>query len=295
MCKLLIYMNTERYIERKSLIYETTVEYAKWAINHVLGCIHSCSYCYAFKNARRFGQVKDRDCWKTFKIVINALDILNKELPRLKDKIGEDFIHLCFSTDPFMYNRVMNTLFTEVEILSLHIIKLINDHGLKAATLTKGYYPKGIIDFQLSEENSYGISLSSLDNQFRVKHEYNSAPYSIRLDSLKMLHLYGLKTWVSIEPYPTPNIVEQDLEKLLAEVAFVDRIVFGRMNYVPAVNEYPKFQEFYNSCALKVAEFCEDSGIEYYVKKGTVVLEKETDFKHYTTKYSYTVGKLDYV
>ena len=273
-------MNTEqRYIERKSLIYETKVEYAKYAINHILGCKHSCSYCYAYKNCRRWGQVKDREDWEDFKIVKNALAILKEELPKWKEKIGEDFIHLCFTTDPFMYDRENNNLFSAVEISSLHIIKLINDHGLKVETLTKGYYPKAIVDFNLSKANSYGITLTSLNEQFRIKHECGSANYRMKISSLKMLHYYGLKTWVSIEPYPTPNILEQDLQELLNSIAFVDRIVFGKMNYVPEATNYPQAKEFYNRCVLEVVDFCEGLGKEYYIKKGTLTVnDKELGY-----------------
>ena len=263
-------MNTDRTIERKKLIYETKVEYVKYALNHIKGCAHGCSYCYAYRDCRRYNQVKDRADWTNFKIVINALDILKKELPRWKDKIGKDFIHLCFTTDPFMYDKNTNNLFTEVELLTLHIIKLINDHGLRAETLTKGFYPNGIIDFNLSTKNSYGITLSSLDEQFRLKYEGDSAPYKRRIDSLRMLHQYGLETWVSIEPYPTPNLVQQNLQELLDSVDFVDRIVFGRMNYVPEVTNYYGSTLFYHECALEVAIFCIESGKDYHIKKGTI-------------------------
>jgi len=39
------------------------------------------------------------------------------------------------------------------------------------------------------------------------KFEPFSAPYSLRVASLKYLHEKGFKTWASIEPYPTPNFI----------------------------------------------------------------------------------------
>ena len=48
-----------KYIQRKSLIYKTAVEYGDYTINHVFGCAHGCKYpCYAFLMAKRFGKVE---------------------------------------------------------------------------------------------------------------------------------------------------------------------------------------------------------------------------------------------
>jgi DNA repair photolyase len=52
-----------------------------------------------------------------------------------------------------------------------------------------------------------------------------------RIKALKILHEKGCKTWVSIEPYPTPNIIEQNLSAILNAIGFVDKIIFGRLNY----------------------------------------------------------------
>ena len=39
----------DNYIQRKSLIYKTGVEYGDYTINHIQGCSHGCKYpCYAF-------------------------------------------------------------------------------------------------------------------------------------------------------------------------------------------------------------------------------------------------------
>lgn len=103
-------------MERKSLIYKTGVEYGDYTLNHVNGCSHGCKYpCYAFMLAKRFGKVKTYDEWLNPEIAENALEILDKELPRFKDKIK--ILHLCFTTDPFMYG------YNNVEKMSLEILK----------------------------------------------------------------------------------------------------------------------------------------------------------------------------
>jgi DNA repair photolyase len=167
-----------KYITRKSLLYKTKVEYGDYTINHIEGCAHGCNYpCYAMLMAKRFGRVRTYEDWLSPKLVKNSLELLDIELPRLKDKI--DNIHLCFTTDPFMYNM------DEVVDMSLRIVKKINDLGIKCSVLTKGILPIELSEF--SKSNNYGITLISLDEDFRNKMEPYSAPYVMRIESLRAL------------------------------------------------------------------------------------------------------------
>lgn len=84
-----------------------------------------------------------------------------------------------------------------------------------------------------------------------------------------MPHGSSIEFHVSMEPYPTPNIHEQELIPLLEKIGFVDRIIFGRTNYNKAVSSYPKSKEWYNDCVRQVVSFCRSRGIECYIKKGT--------------------------
>lgn len=247
-------------ITRKTLLYKSGVEYSDFTINHVLGCAHGCKYpCFAFLLKKRFGEVKDFNDWCQPKIVANALELLDREIPRLKDKINS--VHLCFATDPFMFG------FDEIATLSIDIIGKLNEYGIPCSVLSKGILPPQLAYF--SDKNEYGITLVSLSEDFRKQFEPNAAPINERLAALKCLHDNGSKTWVSIEPYPTPNIFEQDLEELLDAVHFVDKIVFGKWNYGRAAG-YLKWKPFYNSCAQEVIDFCYLHDIDCYIKKGTV-------------------------
>ena len=195
-----------KYIKRSSLLYKTGVEYGDYTINHIQGCAHGCMYpCYAMAMAKRFGKAKTYEEWCEPKLVENALEILDAEIPKLRDKI--ESVHLCFTSDPFMYG------YEEVAEMSISIIRKLNDAGIKCTVLTKGLLPIALAE--LSLENEYGITLVSLDEDFRREMEPNSAPFAQRIQALKALHDVGCKTWVSMEPYPTPNFVEQDLKVLL--------------------------------------------------------------------------------
>jgi DNA repair photolyase len=262
--------NNLAYVTRKSLLYKSKVEYADYCINHVEGCSHGCNFpCYAFNLAKRFGKVKTYNDWCKPKLVKNALELLDKEIPKYKNDIK--FVHLCFMTDPFMYK------YPEIVDMTLKIINKLNSNGIKCTILTKGIYPKSLSNTnKYSDENEYGITLVSLDPKFKEKFEPYSAPYKGRIKSLKILHDAGLKTWVSMEPYPTPNLVKQNLIEILKEISFVDNIIFGKLNYNCESTAFKENKIFYEIQARIVEEFCKKNGIRYHIKYGTKMIDNKS-------------------
>ena len=250
-------------IKRKSLLYRSGVEYADFSINHVEGCAHGCNFpCYAMMMKKRCGIIRSYKEWLRPKIVANALELLEKEIPRYKDKIK--FVHLCFSTDPFMYK------YPEVADLTLKIIERLNKDNIRCTVLTKGIYPKTLSNTdKYGRNNEYGITLVSLDEKFNKRFEPYSASYKVRIKSLKYLHDKGLKTWISMEPYPTPNLAEQNFSKILEEISFVDKIIFGKLNYNVKSSQFDTGGNFYQECAETLIEFCGNNGIDYHIKYGT--------------------------
>ena len=247
-------------IKRKSLLYRSGVEYADFCINHVEGCAHNCNYpCYARQMARRFGR-KDSE-WTKPKLVENALELLDKEIPKYKGEI--EFVHLCFMTDPFMHK------FKEVEDMTLRIIEKLNKNGIRCSTLTKGIYPKGLTENKYNRLNEYGITLVSLDEEFKRKYEADSAEFLGRIKALKYLHDNGLRTWISMEPYPPPKLAKQNLRKILEKIKFADTIIFGKLNYNVVSSMHGENKIFYEKCANEVIEFCKSNNIDYHIKFGT--------------------------
>lgn len=253
------------YITRKTMLYVTGVEYGDYTMNHIQGCAHGCLYpCYAFLMKKRFGQVKDYDTWLEPYLVSNTLDLLDKEIPKLKDKITS--VQLCFSTDPFMYG------YDEICKMSIDAIKKLNDAGIKCVILTKGILPKDLA--KLSDENEYGITLITLNEEYRKKLEPHAAPIEERIAALERLHEIGKKTWISMEPYPTPNIINQNLNEILDRVSFSDKIIFGRTNYCKEVTTYADYKNFYNQKVDEIITFCTNHDIEYYIKEKTVTKDE---------------------
>ena len=254
-------MGIIKTIKRNTMLYKTGVEYGDYTINHIQGCAHGCKYpCYAMSMAKRFGKAKTYEEWCEPKLVENALEILDKEIPKYKDKIKS--VHLCFTSDPFMFG------YDEISEMSIAIVKKLNNADIKCTVLTKGILP--IVLSELSPENEYGITLVSLDENFRKEMEPNTATYDKRINALKALHDAGCKTWVSIEPYPTPNFVKQDLREILDAISFCDKIIFGRLNYNKKVSEYKDYKKFFNDCAQTVIDYCNENNKKYHIKDGTI-------------------------
>lgn len=243
------------------MLYKTGVEYGDYTMNHVLGCSHGCLYpCYAFLMAKRFAKVSSYDQWCMPRLVNNTLELLDYEIPKLKSKITS--VQLCFTTDPFMCG------YNEVGAMSIAAIKKLNEAGVRCNVLTKGLLPIELSEQSL--ENEYGITLISLEETFRKKVEPGASSYANRISALKSLHDKGCRTWISIEPYPTPNIISQDVIHILNAISFVDKIIFGRMNYSKEVTAFAANKCFYNQQVDIVVDFCKKNNIEYHIKTGTM-------------------------
>ena len=151
--------------------------------------------------------------------------------------------------------------------LSSKAIDLINDYGIPCVLLTKGVLPDALKT--KDSRNQYGITCVSLSEEFRERMEPGAAPLDERIGALETLHDTGCRTWVSMEPYPTPNVFEQELIPILERVGFVDRIVFGRTHYDKRTSGYAELDSFYREAAATVRYYCDLHAIDCHIKKGT--------------------------
>ncbi|MCE1248082.1 MAG: radical SAM protein, partial [Firmicutes bacterium] len=260
-------------------LYKSKVEYGGWTVNHIQGCSHGCLFpCYAFMMSKRFGRVKSYEDWLHPEIVENAESILKAELAKLYTSI--DHIHLSFMTDPFMYDVESGGLNTEVKKTSLGIIRIINQYGIPVTVLTKGFYPEELLKNDYLKDNFFGITLVSLNEDFRRRIEPYTAPYEARIESLRKLSEAGYNTWVSIEPYPTPNIDSSasDIIPLLERIKFVKKLVFGKLNYNVTSGLFTDNDMFYENTAQTIIDFCDKHSIELCIKKSTPLCRNENIF-----------------
>ena len=60
-----------------------------------------------------------------------------------------------------------------------------------------------------------------------------------------------------------------NLNKILNKISFVDKIIFGKLNYNCESKAFENNEIFYEECAQKVIEFCKKRNIDYHIKYGT--------------------------
>lgn len=240
-------------IRQEKLLYKANEEAGIYTIDYIQGCPSSWDVVMKEKIFSQY-----QEC--TTKIVENALELLDKEIPKYKSEIK--FVDLCPETDPFMYG------YKEIADLTIDIIEKLNKNGLKCTVKTKQKLPNNIN--YLSKDNEFGITLVSLNEDFRREYEPGSSPYLERINSLRNLHDNGFKTFVSIDPYPTPNVINQDYNDLLKAISFVDKIIFGMPQLDSEENKVEEYKKFYKDLTNKTIEYCNKNYIRYAIKNSVV-------------------------
>lgn len=204
-----------------AIIYEPrgkAREYSPLACNLYAGCEHGCTYCYApnilHKDQIDFCQAKPRN---------NILCLLEKDCIKWQDP--KDIVLLCFTCDPYQ------PIETE-HYITQKAIYMLNMHGFPVQILTKGGL-RATRDFELlakNPKNAFSVTLTHDNPDISKQWEPVAALPQERIESLKLAHNMGIKTWVSFEPVIDPQAVYRLIE---ITRSFVDLYKVGKMNYHP--------------------------------------------------------------
>jgi DNA repair photolyase len=236
------------------IIYEPrgkAKEYAPLAANLYRGCSHACTYCYApaatFCSRERFsgpGYVQPRR---------DVLTALEKDARQLAGDPRE--ILMSFTTDP--YQRAEKRL-----KLTRMALKILMSNYLTVTILTKGGVWGLERDMDLltrNWHNTWSVTLTHDDSAVSRAWEPGAALPEDRIESLRIAHSAGLKTWISFEPVIDPEAVYRLLE---ATAPFVDFYKVGKLNYHPRAREinWPEFCERVESQLKRL-------GKPYYLKQ----------------------------
>lgn len=206
-------------------------EYGDLAINIYTGCPHRCFYCFAPTVLR-----KDRE---TFHTIVQPRKYIVEEVRKQleKEKITGKLVHLCFTCDPYPTGYDSTP--------TREIIQLLKESGNHAQILTKG---SGRRDFDLlSKGDWYGVTFDGSDQPARE---------AVKISDLKEARNCGIYTWVSFEPV----INADNVLRLMAELAFVDVMKIGKLNYHPSDIDWNWFGH-------KAEMSCKALGVEYYIKE----------------------------
>ena len=231
------------------IIYEPkgrAKEYGDLALNIYNGCSFGCTYCFAPMVLK-----KDRETFH--KIIRQRENFLQKvERDCQLDLFEDRRVHLCFTCDPYQ------DIDLELE-LTREVLKLFKKYNINFKILTKGGL-RAARDFDLYKPgDSFGSTLTFLNDFDSDEWEPNAPDPVLRHAALRMAHMKGIKTWVSLEPVIDP---EQSLDIIKATHTFVDFYKIGTINYNDRKKEID-WKDF----GTKAIELLEGYGKEYYIKE----------------------------
>jgi len=155
-------------------------------MNLTVGCAHACAYCYTqgYSIYPGAGRVQYYE---------NAYDWLVKELPRKRKRPTAIY----FSPSSDLFQPI-----PEVLDLGLKIIRLLFDHEIGVAFLTKGRIPEEHLRLLLSRPELVRaqIGLITLDERILKTFEPGAPPADVRLEQAARLIEGGVSTQVRLDP-----------------------------------------------------------------------------------------------
>ncbi len=190
---------------------------ADYAVNPYRGCSHGCLYCYApfvINESREWGTFVD--------VKRNIPTVLAKEL-RLKQS---GTVRLGSVTDP--YQRVEQRY-----QLTRMCLEQLKKAGVHVIIQTKSDLVVRDIEIFEGMDIDVGMTVTSLDEDFRKIFEPGAPSLSNRLDALEKLNDAGVNTWAFIGPLlPNENDDMDGLEELAdrLKAAGVSEIYLDKLN-----------------------------------------------------------------
>ncbi len=211
-------------------------EYSPYACNLYIGCSHRCIYCYAphtlqKKAADYFGKPEPRK------------DILKLLEADLKKNTYTEQVLLSFVGDCYCDSADGGATTREA-------LKLLNAYHVPIAVLSKGG-KKMLRDLDIFKEFgdriTVGTTLTFLDEKKSQYWEPFASTPSDRLETLKILHDNGIKTFASLEPTIEPDESLKLIRKTL-ELDCVDHYKIGKINNYGASDKWQDWAQYLEDC-----------------------------------------------
>lgn len=202
-------------VDAKTILTRCGIPGIDFVINPYIGCRFACKYCYASFMGRFVGKTI-YDWGEYVYAKVNAPELLNKEIKKLKNKgIGKE-IFFSSVTDPYQGAEGDYKL-------TRQCLKILADFGFEGVVsiLTKSNLVIRDIDiFKKLKNVSVGITVTSTDDGISKYFEKNAPGVTSRLKALKFLNDNKIKTYAFIGPL-LPHFVAQsdELEKLIKSLA----------------------------------------------------------------------------
>lgn len=222
-----------------SVIYRPTGmarEYSPYACNLYIGCSHRCRYCYAphtlqKKESDYFGKPEPR------KDILKLLEADLKKSTYL-EQVLLSFVGDCYcdSADDGATTR--------------EALKLLNAYHVPVAVLSKGG-KKMLRDIDIFKEFgdriTVGTTLTFMDEKKSQYWEPFASSPNDRLETLKILHDNGIKTFASFEPTIEPEESLKLIRKTI-ELDCVDHYKIGKINNFGSADKWQDWAKYLEDC-----------------------------------------------
>ncbi len=200
-------------VKAKSILVKSNLPASDYVANPYAGCVHNCRYCYASFMKRFTGHGED---WGTF---LDVKDYDSDNIPRL---LKGKTVLLSSVTDPYNPYEMKYRKSREV-------LERLSDTEAHVEILSKSDLMVKDIDLlKRIPDLSVGISLNTLDDDFRRDMEPGAPSVQRRLKALEALHAEGITTYLFISPiFPYITDIRAIME---AANDSVDKICFENLN-----------------------------------------------------------------
>lgn len=227
-------------VQAKTILSPSKLKDADYdfSCNPYIGCRFGCVYCYASFMGRMIG--KKTDDWGDFVYAkMNAPDLLQTEVAKLKNKGAGKVIWLSSVTDPYQgleakYQLTRKCLQTLVDIQFNGTVSFLTKSDLV------------LRDIDLLKQLKHvevGMTITSTDDAISRYFEKFAPPVSARLTALKKLHDENIKTYAFIGPLLPHFIANKEvMDELFKSVyhAGVREIYFEFLNLSPYIRSRMK-------------------------------------------------------
>ena len=188
-------------------------EYAKYACNFFVGCSHNCDYCYCKKGILSHALGKPYpELKKCFKNMEHAFITFAKELQNFLFIDPEDLKHrglfFCFTSDPMLEECILlNRCAIELAIRNEVPCKILTKRADFLNELPENWFT----DNNIKKHVAFGFTLTGHDEL-----EPGASTNAERIQTMRILHDMGCRTFASIEPIidleTSANMIEQSHE-----------------------------------------------------------------------------------
>ncbi len=254
-------------IDANDFLVKSKLPAADYVCNSYVGCTHKCIYCYARFMKRFTGHLEE---WGEF------LDIKNINNYKLPKDIKGKYIFISSVTDP--YNA-----YEEKYKKTRYALELLRNTDCNIGILTKSKLVLRDIDIIKNMSNvEVGLSINSLDDEFRKLIEPKASSVNDRINALKELKEANIKTYLFMSPmFP----ILTDFKKIIEKTKdYVDYYCFENLNlrgdYKNSVlnlikdkysNLYSVYYDIYvngnnsywDNLEKEIAKYCNDNHVNY--------------------------------